>query len=300
MEKIHHEFSPQIEPTPENQGITEIDPVAQEAEAILEQAIDSTAELFQEINTMEDSANPAERQQTKKIKKDASSALTKLYNRFRKLSLPMTMLMGGYVAYAQYNKKEDTHYNDNKHLDRGHLSAKMAIVDTYLSSDVVDTYNKCVDFLQARKDGEMSPEEIEFKEKMAQRFLPFGYGMPAVSDLWRLHKINNGDAEYTKEALASNTTNWQNRIGNEESSMMGGDEQTADRVRADMFRKYLGLEQYFGSVKPADFKPSQSKETGAKYFQFDPQEILKSIFAIKSSPFKQKSFDYIADYIKKI
>jgi hypothetical protein len=58
-----------------------------------------------------------------------------------------------------------------------------------------------------------------------------------------------------------------------------------------MFRKYLGLEQYFSTVTPSEYKPSQAKDTQAQYVRFNPQQILDSMFNLKGLA----NFDSSAD-----
>ncbi len=312
MERINHEPTVDIDRTNDQDEKTNNPEVDREAEQILNEAIDSVSDIFREVDKIKANSSPKESQLANKLRKEASSALSTFYKKFRKIGLGLSILGGSYVGYAQYTKKDAVHYSDQQHLDRDHLTTAMSIVDTYLSSDVVDTYNKCVDFLQARKDGKMSPEEIAFKEQMAQRLLPFGYGFPIVEDLSRLHTINTGEAKYTKEALLNNKTSTSENMYNSEShAEVIADKRVSDRIRVDMFRKYLGLEQYFDTMKPAEYKPTQAKDATAKYYQFDSHGILKSIFdpkevsslddreAVSAADFEGKDFDSLVGYVTK-
>ncbi len=275
------------------------------AEEFFDQALAATAEVFQEVSEIESSAVPQKAEEAKALKKKASAVLASFYKKIRPVVLALPFAMGGsYIGYAHYTKKEATHYNDGKHLDRGKLPAGMAIVDTYISSDLVDTYNTCIDFLQVRKDGKMSPEEIAFKEKMAQRMDPFSYdGVPIINELGRLKQIREGKPFYTKERFLE----------------MKKDDVPPDvryfsmmtEIRIDMFRKYLGLEQYFDTVKPARYRPAQAKDSRATYAEFDSREIIKSIINPVGSlekdvkelgngvNFKGKTFGDLVEFIKK-
>lgn len=273
----------------------------------IDKAFEDVADVFSQANLLEISGNETECKQAKNLKKEASSALGTFYKKLRSLSLGASLLLaGGYVAHANYHKKSATNYADGKHLDRGKLSASLAIVDTYISSDLVDTYNTCIDFLQARKDGKMSSGEIAFKEDMAQRIVPFGYsegGLPVIGDLQRLKQIKNGTSKFTKEKLLHPELSMGEKISKSGRSffgrVMGADPGVTTRVRVDMFRKYLGLEQYFNTIVPSEHKPSQSKDAKARYFQFNTQEVLRDIFSITIGGFKGKNFNDLVSFVQK-
>jgi hypothetical protein len=299
MEKFRPEvtFIANNKEHPEQDGFEQ--KLEQEAATTLRRAFDTVADVFNNVRTA--STNNEAKLQAEELKKETSSALTTLYKKIgvKALKILLPAFVAGSLTYAE-EKIMDTLSQKNlppvQHLDRDKLPLTLSFVDHYISSDLVDTHNKCVEFLAKRKNGKMSKEEIAYKEKIVKNMAFGGYGDTFFSDIERLQKINSNETD--ENSLAS-------RVGPE---------------REDLLRKYLGLPQKHGTLSVSPYSPSQSTEAHKKYYEFDQHKMLALIFrqryladsasekiASKTlhtelsvpPPFEGKKYDDLVQYVKK-
>lgn len=165
----------------------------QEAGRVLAQALQDTAGILHDSPSAAE--DPETREQIKTLQKEASSALATLYKKMKsvgKTSSKLLLFIGllklsGYATDKAAGALLQKDLPPVQHIDRNKLPLALEIVDTFVSSDVssdlIDTHNKCVDFLKKRKNGKMSKEEILFKEKIARNIAPFGYRMDIASNV---------------------------------------------------------------------------------------------------------------------
>lgn len=162
-----------------------------------------------------------------------------------------------------------------------------ALIEDKTLNGLFNLYNKFSELKTKRENGKMTSEEIQFKEKIAENILPRGYGgslfkeaalifFPRVANeiydfhgtslADRLKHIQENKKQYSKE-----------KINNNNEPLM---------IRIDLFRKYLGLAQYYNSVIPSPYRPSKEKNLKAEYFCFDSEKMLRSM---KRSIMREKS-----------
>src|SRR5690606_34543543 len=75
--------------------------------------------------------------------------------------------------------------------------------------------------------------------------------------------------------------------------LRGGGKKAAakDPVRADAWRFYLGLPQYFGSIEDSPYKPSVSSDPGAHYYRLTDgkEERESALMSLYMAPEKDRA-----------
>ena len=133
------------------------------------------------------------------------------------------------------------------------------------------TYNTFVDLYHKRINGKMTKEEIDFKENISQKIPPWWYGV-----FEKMRSFADNKKEYTKEKMKKL--------------------KLPIKVREDLFRKYLWLEQYFNSIVESRYKPSQSTEK-TKYYDFNETLRKKVILDVKKNLGINISFNDLIAYV---
>jgi hypothetical protein len=176
-----------------------------------------------------------------------------------------------------------------EHLGISDCLNKMYDTTSRYSSDIraaaegVELFLEMRHYANSRKNGVMSAEEVEFRERIAQNVENIGYSVdlenvsvifPSV--LSRVKQFSKDEKKYSKEKVEK------------------ADLKT--RIRVDMFRKYLGLEPFGDFLKKAEFKPGRSKDADATYYSFDKEALLKDIRSNWNSKGNIRNFDDFVAY----
>lgn len=154
------------------------------------------------------------------------------------------------------------------HISTSQLPFLVGLVNRYMEGNIINEYNKMVDFFNNRVDGKMTNEEIAYKERIAQTIQPFGYfdskDSKSINSLTsfpnpisKLKDFENGERSFTKENMHNLEPKY--------------------RIRIDIFRTYLGLSQFNSSLKESSYRPTKSKDLNTKYFSFENSSIIKDI-----------------------
>ena len=270
------------------EGETEL---ALSAAGTFEQASQEIGTIIKADRAIRADPNPTgqEKTESKTLSEKAAGLLKNFYHNAKRVArlLPLALALyePGRLATPLYHEElaKETQRIEAKarkakgYLERKDLPLKAAFVDWYLGGEFLTIYNKFAEFQDKRKDGGMTLEEIEFREKISQNFFPYGYPGGSLysgeldeihrkikgrernitSDLARFRAVKEGKGRYVKEKVSRRDK--------------------MDQVRFDLFRKYLGLPQYFDTLKESDYKPTKSKDPNAKYYCFDVKEIVRSI-----------------------
>ena len=69
-----------------------------------------------------------------------------------------------------------TPYKSGDFIKRNDLNMSAQVLDWYLNGEPVSVYNYLLRLKNLRKDGKMTQEEIEFKEKISRNIYPGMYG----------------------------------------------------------------------------------------------------------------------------
>jgi hypothetical protein len=170
-------------------------------------------------------------------------------------------------AYAQKLKAKAEWY-----VQADELWIIASVWNTFFDGLPIETYNNFVKLYYKRPNGQMTKEEIAFKDNIAQKIFPWGYG---VMD--KLEEFTDNTKKYTKENVQKMKLPMQ--------------------IRIDMFRKYLWLEQYTNSIIESEYKPSKSSEK-TKYYDFNPMLRKKIIIDIKKRLWTNISFDEFTEHVK--
>lgn len=251
---------------PVEQESTEVS-YLERARQVLTEAMQQMAKVFRSVDTFQtQSLSPDEQTEARSIKAYASKMLQRLYNDLKGALrvAPAVLFLGGEAT--------PLHTPDPAApIDREQLTIPQLLVDKFISSDVIDMYNQCVEFKQTRVDGVMSDAERQFKEDLSARMLPYGY-----VDFVHPNMMAQHIEARTKEL---NTLKAPERIYTEEKMDQAN---LADQIRFDLFRRYLGLEPRYDFLQPSLSRPTQETNPHAEYVSFDPKMILESIHRIQS------------------
>lgn len=127
----------------------------------------------------------------------------------------------------------------------------------FYSDDISEIEAQFRYFLDRRINGEMSFEEVQFRERISQNLDPYGYD--PVSLLSNYLYFIEDDRNYRKERVDG--------------------EPKRKQIRIDLFRIYLGLTPYYDYLKPSIYRPSEGEALpqiyDVNYYQFDASEIVE-------------------------
>ncbi|MFA5872198.1 MAG: hypothetical protein WC858_05800 [Parcubacteria group bacterium] len=127
--------------------------------------------------------------------------------------------------------------------------------DVNLAIEGAKLFVKMEYYVKTRKGDKMSAEEIEFRERIAQNVSNKSYD--TISPLSRTIDFLKDERPYSKEKTKECDI-WQ-------------------RVRVDMFRKYLGLEPFGDFLEESRYRPGKSQNENARYFAFKTEDLLNNI-----------------------
>jgi|GEM_PF-2394822 hypothetical protein len=247
--------------------------LVEKAKVFLADAFASVAKTFLSAEEFGDDEvlSAQEQQEEDMLVQETSKAFQRLYLAIKETlgDAPLSLLLKEGSAEEGPDMQPDSPSFFKRIAERRDVPLAAAFIDLFAGSSLSETYQKCVDFKKARMDGQMTQEEIDFKEQLSQRVSPFNYesdlsSMKGVSDtirsgLKRLRDINEGDGEiYTKEDVDLLTVE-------------------GERMRFDLFRKYLGLEQFYAYIQQSPYRPSMESDKNAEYFTFSPEVVVNSI-----------------------
>ena len=124
-----------------------------------------------------------------------------------------------------------------------------------------------------REEGKMSPDEVEFKERIATTIIPAGYEWTGLE---KVEQIYTGEGKGVQEFT---------------STLPG-------KVRTDLFRTYLGLPQKFETVKftGREVVPTKEKNPKTQYYEFDAKQIIKQRKEVYDESF---TFNELENYVSK-
>lgn len=140
-------------------------------------------------------------------------------------------------------------------LDR--TVGKLFMGETY--EEAIKIYNDLVKFKNERKDGPMSQEEVDLRTKIRDSKM-FGY--PDVSGFKDMVKrIKKGEKEPSQAR-----------------SMV---DRNYEEIRKELNSKYYGLPYDEYTIPESKYKPTNSKNTDSKYYDFTPKDRWESLLALK-------------------
>ncbi|MHB8871191.1 MAG: hypothetical protein ACYC5G_01895 [Candidatus Doudnabacteria bacterium] len=234
---------------------------------------DVTGILESETTTLE------EKSRAKEILRKALDAFSDFYSKVKRVAktLPFLLVLSGenqkpiQIEDGQVDKVESSSQNPYEALP---IQAKF--VDWLMSGKISEVYNDFVHFYNSRVDGKMTPEEIQFREKIAQNVQPIGYDPVGAAD--NLKSFENNDKRFSAKNLKN------------KSEQM--------RIREDLFRKYLGLKPYENYLIESPYQPTDARDPRAKYTSFSEKELVKAIqWRGEQSDFK--TFNDLEKYVQK-
>lgn len=237
----------------------------EKAREVFEQTISQTGLLVKELQRIEveEQLSNTDKEKLSSLRNQLESAFSKFYTK-AKQALPGLPLMFALSADAQ--KPPEVTVSDlmpqqssSKTLDRSELPYTAQFADWYYDGEFLKVYNEFVNHKNNRKDGQMTPEEIAFKERIARNIHPYGY-QPGI---W----LGGVLEDYLENKEPNRKENLEKK----------GDVSERHKVRIDLFRKYLGLPQDYGTVMESPYKPTRAKNPDAVYASFDAKSIVKSI-----------------------
>lgn len=134
---------------------------------------------------------------------------------------------------------------------------QLRLYDAIFRTDVGETLKGFETYYEERmsRGGEMSDEEIAFREDIAQKITPISYDW-SVHDIAR--KLSDDDRPYSQENFLEK-------------------DPVEPQVRADAFRIYLGLEPYGNHFVESPYKPSISEDSDAVYYSFPTENLIISM-----------------------
>lgn len=154
----------------------------------------------------------------------------------------------------------------NAEKESGHRAGIERVFDgAVLVKDVAEIYARFSIYEARRIDGKMSPEEIEFKERIAQNIDPWEYDEESYLELLTTHGKTWEKVQQFKENSSDPKRSERNYASLE----------LAEQVRTDLFRKYLGLRPYGSHLEAATERPTISTDPEAVYFSFNKREMLE-------------------------
>jgi hypothetical protein len=168
-------------------------------------------------------------------------------------------------------------------------------VDYIFGGECAKTLNLFESFYNQRKDGQMSPEEIKYRQKIADNIHPFGYGVTTVFPA--LYHMKADDKPYSKENVDERVTRSKDpappMFNQALEQLITGQEV----VKHDLFRKYLGLPMDYDVLHISKDKPTKTKSPDAQYITFDADAIVKSM--LLDGRFEVKTFEDLLLYVQK-
>ncbi len=135
----------------------------------------------------EPEATNEEKKKSEKLFKEVNSSFTNFYRKFKKTLAPLSLaffLFSQDRPISEVQLKASQNLKPKKqhslYLTREEMPLAVKILDSLMSGDVLDgflnIYNKFEQFKEKRTDGQMTGEEIEFRERIAENIYPYGYG----------------------------------------------------------------------------------------------------------------------------
>ncbi len=103
----------------------------------------------------------------------------------------------------------------------------------FYGTDMFSLYLELVELSEERVNGQLSEREREIKERIALTVNPFGY--ESIYDLEKIDNFLLNKEQFDKDSVDDLSLN--------------------SKVRIDLFRKYLGLEQYYNFIVEARYNP---------------------------------------------
>ncbi len=117
-------------------------------------------------------------------------------------------------------------------------------------------YAQFIYHYNTRVNGQMSAEEIAFREYIADNFRPAEYGPSTIIE--GLKNYREGDGEWSKEAVEKR----------------GKYQEIVNRA---LFRKYLGLPAENDLIVPSEYKPSKATNPDQEYVAFPKEHMIKGM-----------------------
>jgi hypothetical protein len=130
---------------------------------------------------------PQEQHEEDVLVQEASEALQRFYlvvkKKFGDAPLSLLVKEGGPEEGADTHP--DSSSSSGKTVENRDAPITAVLIDTFVGSSLLDTYQKCADFKRARVDGKMTQEEIDFKETISERISHVDTGAGFRFDLFR-------------------------------------------------------------------------------------------------------------------
>lgn len=269
----------------QKESTKKVEPSIEKVSACFTEAIQATGNVIS--RGIEIEQNPAltskEKSEIRILLEEAGKKLGIFYQKTKAITrvLPVMLVLGipgdpvDFVekGIQDRNTELSTPVAERKlsHIGENQLPFIIRLTDHYLAENAVHEYNQAVDFLKKRNDGKMSPEEISRKEQIAQNFDPFNY-----EGFFR-----NTTESYDGNILrGKGLTKRYNDVLKNKTGLSKEDVARMPlkyQIRVDLFRKYLGLEQFHNFIQESTYKPTQAQNPNTQYFCFSVSEVVRDL-----------------------
>ncbi|NQV89161.1 MAG: hypothetical protein HQ488_02460 [Parcubacteria group bacterium] len=208
----------------------------EKAKEFLVDAFARMAEMFRSAEEFGDDEVLSAKEQKEEdgLVQEASEALQRFYLAIKETlgDAPLALLLeeGGLEKDPEAAPESSSRFR--KFIERRGTPLVAAFIDVFVGSNLAETYQKCVDFRNARVDGKMTQEEIDFKEELVAKVKPVSYD------------FNLRSLEGIRSTIDTNITRLDILNENIKGVMTKKIVDNIDpfyRLRYDLLRKYLGL-----------------------------------------------------------
>ncbi len=246
--------------------------LVEKAKELLVDAFERVAEMFRSAEEFGDDEvlSDKEQQEEDELVQEASEAFQRFYLAVKEKlgDAPLSLLLeeGGLDEDPEASLESPSRFR--KFIEQRGAPLVAALIDVFVGSNLAETYQKCVEFKEARVDGEMTQEEIGFKEELVAKVKPVSYD------------FNLRSLEGIRSTIDTNITRLDILNENIKGVMTKKIVDNIDpfyRLRYDLLRKYLGLEQWNDLIQESSYRPGLETESDAVYFTFAPRDVLRSI-----------------------
>jgi hypothetical protein len=224
----------------------------------------------------------AEKQkQLLEIKRKAGKAL-KLFFRAVKISAGVGVVAAviggpeGFDTALDWYAGRNSASSETDVLHKHPTFAKIA--EWYFGQNLMEIIEQYQRLAQSRVNGQMTPEEVAFRERISDNIFP---GTQGEADLdskpWKTTELGKLKIQFQNFDQNTGRVSKQALEALPESDTYQKYVKTGTEVRSDMFRLYLGLSTHFNYVEDSPYKPTKAKNPDASYKSFPAREIINSI-----------------------
>lgn len=266
-------------------------------------------------------ATSDEKEESQLLSQKAEHLFSDFYRRAKKAArlLPLLFVLSESGDISNSVPQNELHEKDIQRVEtqarkekgyliREDLPFKAAFADWWVSGEFLEMYNKFVALSEERNEGKMTQEEIEFRENIAQNMYPYRYGgdvsgseLPTslAPDVNAGYVVDVKDSDIPAKQMAEEPLEKFRQISENKRFFQKENIEKIQSprlcVRIDLFRKYLGLPQYFDSIEKSAYTPTIAQNPDAIYFSFNPNRLVESLKKTE----KANTFKDLEEYISK-